>query len=86
MNKLTKQNVTANMLDKFKPFNKDGIAVDENTKHKDVLKVPLHQNLYKGAMYYTMVENGGQKAAFPGNWLDMTVDALADYIISKQKY
>lgn len=93
MNKITKENITANMLVKMEAFNDESVALTGSTIHSEVLStndgfkgVASSAPLYKGAIDWTIWANGGTKVKWPGDWLDKSVDEMADFIISKQKY
>jgi hypothetical protein len=86
---ITKEALEENMRVKLQAFNNEKVEITNDTIHRDLLsgggakKEASDRMLYRGAILWTVFENGGGKIKLPGNWLDHTVSELADSIISK---
>lgn len=85
-NKLTKANLVEEMLIKLEAFNKKNLVLDGETVHSDLLsnESVSKRRLYIGAMRWTIWANGGKDVKFPANWLTLSVNDLAEYIMTKQ--
>lgn len=91
MNKITLENLMENMKVKLQAFNNEKLDISNETIHNDILAdndgfraSQSSMNLYKGAIHWTVWANGGDKFKFPVGWMGMTVQELAEDIISKQ--
>lgn len=91
MNKLTLENLMENMRVKLQAFNNEKLDISNETIHNDILADNdgfrpsiSSMKLYQGAIQWTIWANGGNKYKFPQGWMDMTVQELAEDIISKQ--
>lgn len=93
MNKITKDNLIANMIKKMEAFNDEEIEITKDTVHKDVLdeepgfmNTPSQKQAYADVITNTVHRNGGTAFKWPGDWMEKTVEEIADFIISKQIY
>lgn len=91
MNIITLENLMENMKVKLQAFNNEKLDISNETIHNDILASDdgfrpsiSSMNLYKGAILWTVRSNGGNKFKFPSGWMGMTVQELAEDIISKQ--
>ncbi len=64
-------------------FNDEGVKIDDETIHSDVLSPndgfghANSQNIYQGFMRVTFQRNGHGDPAWPNDWMDMSVIDLA---------
>lgn len=90
-NKVTLENLMENMRVKLQAFNNEKLDISNETIHNDILDErdgfrpsQSSMKLYQGAIQWTVWANGGDKVKFPTGWMGMTVQELAEDIISKQ--
>lgn len=90
-NKITLENLQINMQELLKPFNNEGVEVNNDTIHSAVLATDdgftissSSAKLYSGGLQWILWRNGGTKVKFPTNWMDQSVTELSEFIISKQ--
>lgn len=90
-NKITLEPLMENMRVKLQAFNNEGLEITNETIHNAILapddgfKVSQSsQKLYYGAILWTIWANGGTNTKWPPNWMDISVQELAEFIISKQ--
>lgn len=71
----------------LKNFNDEGISINDRTIHDDVLdeKDGFGQvnsvKLYKDVIRFTLIRQGHEDRQWPGDWLQHTVEQLAEKII-----
>lgn len=71
----------------LKNFNDEGVSINDQTIHDDVLdeKDGFGQvnsvKLYKDVIRFTLIRQGHEDKAWPGDWLQHTVEQLAEKII-----
>lgn len=89
-NKLTLDPLQDGMRDLLSTFNKDGIEITNDTIHKSVLnegnakKLAFQKKLYKGGVDWIIWRNEGKEVKIPSDWMDLSVKAVAEFIMSKQ--
>lgn len=90
-NKITLEALIENMKVKLQAFNNEGLEITNETFHKAIVsnddgpKVSMASaKLYRGAIMWTIWRNGGKNTKWPSEWMDETVQELAEYLISKQ--
>lgn len=90
-NLIEKSGLVAVMIKQLKVWNDEKVTVAEDTVHKEVLSTsdgiggrPASASMYQWSIMWTVDFNGGTNAEWPENWLDLSLNDLADYIISKQ--
>lgn len=70
-------------------FNDEGVAINDDTKHKEVLSeddgfgASNSKNIYHSAIHLTLHKTG-QAVPFPGSWMDMSVKDLAAKLIPEE--
>lgn len=90
-NKVTLEPLMENMRVKLQAFNNENVEITNETIHSAVLadndgfKPSLSsKKLYYGAILWTIWANGGKNVKWPTNWMGLSVQELAEFIISKQ--
>lgn len=90
MAKITLDPLQDGMRDLLLTFNKNNIEITNDTVHKTVLeddnakKAARNKRLYKGGVEWIVWRNEGKEVKLPSDWLDLSVRALAEFIMSKQ--
>jgi hypothetical protein len=68
-------------------FNDEGVNINENTIHKEVLNdndgfgAGNSKNLYKGAVDWTLWKNKFKPKNWPDEWMEMSVDDLCNILL-----
>lgn len=69
-------------------FNDEGVKIDNDTVHKDVLSdsdgvtsTTSSKGIYKGIIRWTISKNGHEDKPWPNNWMNLSVKDLASAII-----
>lgn len=90
-NKITLEALQVNMQELLKPFNNEGVEINNDTVHNTVLATDdgfsaaaSSAKFYSGGVQWILWRNGGKKVKFPANWMEQSVSELAEFIISKQ--
>lgn len=90
-NIVTLEALVENMKVKLQAFNNEGVEITNETIHSTVLsnddgpKISMASSkLYRGAIMWTIWANGGKNVKWPTEWMDESVQELAEYIMSKQ--
>lgn len=90
-NLITLDPLMENMRVKLQAFNNENVEITNETIHSAVLaendgpKVSMSsKKLYYGAILWTIWANGGKNEKWPTNWMGMSVQELAEFIMSKQ--
>lgn len=90
MAEITHQALVDNMLELLKTFNDEGVELNPQTVHNEVLAADdgatastSSIKLYSGAVQWIIWRNSGKKVKLPGGWVNNTVDELAESLILK---
>jgi hypothetical protein len=90
-NIVTLEALIENMKVKLQAFNNEGVEITNETVHNIVLAEDdgfkpsqSSSKLYKGAILWTIWANGGTNAKWPTDWMEQSVQQLAEFLISKQ--
>lgn len=90
-NKITLEPLMENMRVKLQAFNNEEVEISNETVHNEILaeddgpKVSMSSSkLYKGAIMWTIWANGGKNAKWPADWMSLSVQGLAEFLMSKQ--
>jgi hypothetical protein len=90
-NNVTLEPLMENMRVKLQAFNNEGVEITNETIHNSVLAdddgfrpSQSSSKLYKGAILWTIWANGGKNAKWPTNWMEQSVQELAENLMSKQ--
>ena len=68
-------------------FNDEGVTINEDTIHKQVLSdedgfgAATSKRIYKAAIRWTLRKQGHEDKAWPSNWMDLSVKALAPKLL-----
>lgn len=90
-NNITLEPLMENMRVKLQAFNNEELEITNETIHNTILAeddgfkpTQSSSKLYKGAIMWTIWANGGKNVKWPSNWMDQSVQELAEFLISKQ--
>ena len=72
----------------LKNFNDEGVTINDQTVHDDVLDDDegrvSSKRLYKGFVRWTIIRQDHEDKAWPRRWIDMTVAELAPKLIDEE--
>jgi hypothetical protein len=87
-NNVTLEPLMENMRKLLLVFNNEKLEITNDTIHNTILSdddgSPPSKQQYRGAIKCILVRNGGVNVKFPTDWLAMSVQGLAEFIMSKQ--
>lgn len=90
-NKITLESLVENMKVKLQAFNNEKVDISEETIHNEILATDdgfkpsqSSSKLYKGAIMWTIWANEGKNVTWPSDWMDQSVQQLAEFLMSKQ--
>ncbi len=83
---ITKDKLKEVMKFQLTHFNTTTSDVTDQTKHSDILNDDGYgnatsKNLYKSFIRYTIVRNSCENKKWPANWMELTVEELADKLL-----
>lgn len=73
----------------LKNFNDEGVPINDETIHKDVLSeddgfgTANSKNIYKALIRRTLKREGHKDKRWPDNWMDLSVGELAPRLIDE---
>jgi hypothetical protein len=85
--KIKKSDFIKVMIHLLESFNDEGIEINENTIHHEVLNdndgfgAGNSKNLYKGAIDWTLWRNKFKPQSWPDTWMDMSVTDLCNVLL-----
>jgi hypothetical protein len=71
----------------LKNFNDEGVMINDQTIHKDVLSAndgfgaANSKQIYKAVIRWTLKKEGHEDKQWPNNWMNFTVEDLAPMLI-----
>lgn len=87
-NIITLDPLMENMRVLLQVFNKNKVVITNETLHSSILSGDANstrlQQHYRGGVNWILKLNGGKNQRFPSDWVGMSVQQLAEYLISKQ--
>lgn len=76
------------MIHLLESFNDEGVRIDKNTIHNEVLNdndgfgAGNSKNLYKGAIDWTLWRNNFKPQNWPDTWMNMSVTDLCNILLN----
>ncbi len=86
---ISKDDLMNVMLYELAAFNDEGVDLDTQTLHDDVLDdndgfgAASSKSLYKGSIDWVLWNADYPHRNWPSNWMDMTVDELSDMLLNR---
>jgi len=71
----------------LKNFNDEGVEINDDTIHHDVLSATdgfgaaNSKNIYKAVIRWTLKKNGHEDKRWPDDWMDLSVKELAPRLL-----